>query len=232
MSVPRSGSPGSSKAPDRLPPSSTYQPYPLYAASPLFQWQPETVYVPRFAPAEYRPPPFAHRYEPPQPAYSPGFIYPQPRAIPPFDSSPKTAPWPRETTWEVPPPALPPTWAYSDRPVWEELGPSSHDNRWSVPVPPLGLVNPPVPSLPGPSSLGGFAEPPSSHDGLQDESEGSLDSSHDPKKRKQRRRNGESPRDLAPRRHQCELCIEEPRSFARPSALKIHMVRLKLRFRP
>lgn len=67
---------------------------------------------------------------------------------------------------------------------------------------------------------------------VQDESEGSLDSSHDPKKRKQRRRNGESPRDLAPRRHQCELCIEEPRSFARPSALKIHMVRLKLRFRP
>lgn len=46
----------------------------------------------------------------------------------------------------------------------------------------------------------------------------------DARPRKQRRRNGEPPRDLASRRYRCEICIDEPRSFARPSALKIHMV--------
>ena len=46
--------------------------------------------------------------------------------------------------------------------------------------------------------------------------------------RKQRRKNGEPPRDLAQRRYACELCSD--RSFARPSALAIHMVRLHSRF--
>jgi hypothetical protein len=47
----------------------------------------------------------------------------------------------------------------------------------------------------------------------------------DKKPRRQRRRNGQPPRDLALRKYSCLLCIEEPRAFARPSALKIHMVR-------
>lgn len=50
-------------------------------------------------------------------------------------------------------------------------------------------------------------------------------SGSDRKPRRQRRRNGEPPRDLALRKYSCLLCIEEPRAFARPSALKIHMVR-------
>ncbi|GAA5858634.1 hypothetical protein JCM1840_006493 [Sporobolomyces johnsonii] len=46
-----------------------------------------------------------------------------------------------------------------------------------------------------------------------------------PKKpRKKRRKLGEPPRDLAQRKYACELCVEEPKSFARPSALKIHML--------
>ncbi|GAA5927001.1 hypothetical protein JCM1841_001607 [Sporobolomyces salmonicolor] len=46
-----------------------------------------------------------------------------------------------------------------------------------------------------------------------------------PKKpRKKRRKLGEPPRDLAQRKYVCELCVEEPKSFARPSALKIHML--------
>lgn len=44
-------------------------------------------------------------------------------------------------------------------------------------------------------------------------------------RRKARRKNGEPPRDWLQRRYSCELCLEEPKSFARPSALRIHMVR-------
>ncbi|KAK4046050.1 hypothetical protein OIV83_006396 [Microbotryomycetes sp. JL201] len=42
------------------------------------------------------------------------------------------------------------------------------------------------------------------------------------KVRKQRRKNGEPPRDLAQRRYACDLCVGEPKLFARPSALRIH----------
>ncbi|KAM0786597.1 hypothetical protein ACM66B_002051 [Microbotryomycetes sp. NB124-2] len=42
------------------------------------------------------------------------------------------------------------------------------------------------------------------------------------KVRKQRRKNGEPPRDLAQRRYACDLCDGEPKLFARPSALRIH----------
>ncbi|GAA5840038.1 hypothetical protein JCM11251_006592 [Rhodosporidiobolus azoricus] len=46
-----------------------------------------------------------------------------------------------------------------------------------------------------------------------------------PKKpRRKRRKLGEPPRDLAQRKYVCELCVDQPKSFARPSALKIHML--------
>ncbi|GAA5888556.1 hypothetical protein JCM6882_008995 [Rhodosporidiobolus microsporus] len=46
-----------------------------------------------------------------------------------------------------------------------------------------------------------------------------------PKKpRRKRRKLGEPPRDLAQRKYVCELCIDQPKSFARPSALRIHML--------
>lgn len=64
---------------------------------------------------------------------------------------------------------------------------------------------------------------------------GSLDTIHenaeigsDGRPRKQRRMKGEPPRDLAQRRYACDLCTDEPRLFARPSALKIHMVSCRL----
>ncbi|BGP17731.1 hypothetical protein JCM10213v2_005771 [Rhodosporidiobolus nylandii] len=46
-----------------------------------------------------------------------------------------------------------------------------------------------------------------------------------PKKpRRKRRKMNEPPRDLAQRKYVCELCTENPKSFARPSALRIHML--------
>ncbi|GAA5864734.1 hypothetical protein JCM8547_008290 [Rhodosporidiobolus lusitaniae] len=46
-----------------------------------------------------------------------------------------------------------------------------------------------------------------------------------PKKpRRKRRKMGEPPRDLAQRKYVCELCVDEPKSFARPSALRIHQL--------
>ncbi|KAK4048872.1 C2H2-type domain-containing protein [Microbotryomycetes sp. JL221] len=42
------------------------------------------------------------------------------------------------------------------------------------------------------------------------------------KVRKQRRKANEPPRDLAQRRYVCDLCVGEPKLFARPSALRIH----------
>ncbi|GAA6040562.1 hypothetical protein JCM8097_005465 [Rhodosporidiobolus ruineniae] len=44
------------------------------------------------------------------------------------------------------------------------------------------------------------------------------------KPRRKRRKMGEPPRDLAQRKYVCELCVDQPKSFARPSALKIHML--------
>ena len=48
--------------------------------------------------------------------------------------------------------------------------------------------------------------------------------SSSPKKRKGRRKKGEAPSDSANRRYRCEICVDEEKVFARPSALKIHMV--------
>ncbi|GAA5987186.1 hypothetical protein JCM11641_006052, partial [Rhodosporidiobolus odoratus] len=54
--------------------------------------------------------------------------------------------------------------------------------------------------------------------------EGTDASGKSKKPRRKRRKLGEPPRDLAQRKYACELCVVQPKSFARPSALRIHML--------
>ncbi|GAA6016253.1 hypothetical protein JCM10207_000446 [Rhodosporidiobolus poonsookiae] len=54
--------------------------------------------------------------------------------------------------------------------------------------------------------------------------EGATKGGKPKKPRRKRRKLGEPPRDLAQRKYACELCVDQPKSFARPSALRIHML--------
>lgn len=104
---------------------------------------------------------------------------------------------------------------------------------WSNPIPnrsPLPWLPPPPLSLSSTNSpLLSKLDSETSASPLES-NPGSAVEAHEEKEepvkkgRKPRRRAGEPPRDLAQRRYHCELCVIEPRSFARPSALKIHMV--------
>ena len=150
---------------------------------------------------------------------------------------------------------LPPSWEYAATPVersdalarglvsagqeaarwsWEnQNGPTVRDNLWmgsSVPLPltrPGGshngshMGNYPIEGQSFMASRGAGSEVAGS-DGTNGNDEIKME-------RKQRRKNGEPPRDLAQRRYACEICPD--RSFARPSALNIHRVSLALSFR-
>ncbi|SCV70534.1 BQ2448_1928 [Microbotryum intermedium] len=56
------------------------------------------------------------------------------------------------------------------------------------------------------------------------EGEGEPTSADDPDGKLRRRKISEASREYAQRRYRCELCVGEPRMFARPSTLKIHML--------
>lgn len=86
-----------------------------------------------------------------------------------------------------------------------------------------------VPSTPVASTSGTRTEESMGKDlGWLDTIHENLEIGSDGRPRKQRRMKGEPPRDLAQRRYACDLCTDEPRLFARPSALKIHMVSCRL----
>ncbi|KDE06166.1 hypothetical protein MVLG_03448 [Microbotryum lychnidis-dioicae p1A1 Lamole] len=61
-------------------------------------------------------------------------------------------------------------------------------------------------------------------EGKEDEEESETVSANDADGKLRRRKISEASRESAQRRYRCEMCVGEPRVFARPSALKIHML--------
>ncbi|SCZ87558.1 BZ3500_MvSof-1268-A1-R1_Chr2-2g05024 [Microbotryum saponariae] len=61
-------------------------------------------------------------------------------------------------------------------------------------------------------------------EGEEDEEESETISANDSDGKLRRRKISEASREYAQRRYRCEMCVGEPRMFARPSALRIHML--------